>query len=1039
MDIDPLTNQIQRIYEECKRERGILLTLPEYRLSFQLKIYDSARKGHYETATNLLKVHNWLNENSRHILDESDAILQPNYQLIYTVGAQLPLDGNELRWTCIQAILKRVPHHMRSLYIRFGDQKIEFAESYTVNRIDYGSGDAHNRPEVFRPCRLLDTDLYDHLKFALAHDFINGELAIQFPEMTEATKTQVYDVLVDKQLGKYCLEACLKQFDPAPQQTILVLSGLLKFEVLRLALTKRWRVNYGRNVNGTRKMAVPYKAKDVAAEMTEFGHPDVAICFTHLSYYYSGLNDVELFDTFRHLDLSENASETYDEWIRLVPPRILHESIKSYSGVNLSDARQRTEYLFPVLRRNMYVIDYWLSNKVFPHEAKMFDAKLMCSAWDLCSHYLVHPVTGFSGTNDTRALLPLPIKQSDLRELEKTNESVRQTLMRAENDRYQALESNITGMAILQRLKANEIPVLIDAGALMLELNNKQVACEWLKLVPGDKYDAAIFFSDADIMLTIDRKDFIIEFEYSVHREQLHRCVVYLDDVHTRGTDLKFPRDIRACVTLCGGITRDKTVQACKRMRMLGEGHQVAFWASHEADVCIRQLSGKSAEARITTEDVINYVVDNSKKFEKEGMSHWLNGAQNYAKKYAAHKYVEEIRIPETPKIDLMHELGQRCADTENLNLVELYGAKGSARLTQVGNNAFNQLKNKYDLQPAIHDWIEKLGQNVNRKLREKARDVVRFTQFLDEEYEKELEYELEQHRQVCRPQAQIPVKPSFHSLLKKFCGRNEGRWKIFDQLKTEKVIISLPFALRNTHLFTAVKTELNAWDKNLWVTDDFRSVIEPNKDVKDDEYLRPVWWIVRVDADTEEQPDTFILISPFEANELKPTFRAPTTTKATLHMFCAKLSQSQNTLINQKALQIPNRPHTHEIPMNTYVQLTVFAGSTYFGSVEEQSAYCNFIGAIPNPRTVDQQMAFETGEIMSSGFVQKRHRHRFPDLEMVCRFEQNPTDTIIKIIERRHGSLPKRSHTRQLLYEGKRARLDNGTDDDDDQQAENE
>lgn len=35
-------------------------------------------------------------------------------------------------------------------------------------------------------------------------------------------------------------------------------------------------------------MAIPFKAKDVAAEMTEFGHPDVAICLTQLSYYYSG-------------------------------------------------------------------------------------------------------------------------------------------------------------------------------------------------------------------------------------------------------------------------------------------------------------------------------------------------------------------------------------------------------------------------------------------------------------------------------------------------------------------------------------------------------------------------------------------------------------------------------------------------------------------------------------------------------------------------------------------------------------------------------
>ena len=40
--------------------------------------------------------------------------------------------------------------------------------------------------------------------------------------------------------------------------------------------------------NYIRRMAIPFKAKDVASTNTEFGHPDVALCFTHLSYYYAG-------------------------------------------------------------------------------------------------------------------------------------------------------------------------------------------------------------------------------------------------------------------------------------------------------------------------------------------------------------------------------------------------------------------------------------------------------------------------------------------------------------------------------------------------------------------------------------------------------------------------------------------------------------------------------------------------------------------------------------------------------------------------------
>ncbi|CAF4965863.1 unnamed protein product, partial [Rotaria socialis] len=51
--------------------------------------------------------------------------------------------------------------------------------------------------------------------------------------------------------------------------------GLLSSEVLFVTLKKRYRVNFGVNPNPkfNRLMAVPFRAKDVAAENTEFGHP----------------------------------------------------------------------------------------------------------------------------------------------------------------------------------------------------------------------------------------------------------------------------------------------------------------------------------------------------------------------------------------------------------------------------------------------------------------------------------------------------------------------------------------------------------------------------------------------------------------------------------------------------------------------------------------------------------------------------------------------------------------------------------------------
>lgn len=246
-------------------------------------------KGQATVANHFLLAHKWINSNVRSILDESDAILQAKYQLIYTVGDQLPLDGGAARWVVIQALLKRIPHQMKRLYEQYGDDKIEFEENYLQNKCIFGGDAIDFRSDVFTPCRILDASIYDELKQALIDDFLNGEINVIFSEIVATAKNEIIRLLRDKTVNKQTFDAIIKEFPIEKQHILLILGGLLRFEVLRLVLTKRWRINYGVNKKGTRKMAIPFKAKDVAAEMTEFGHPDVALCFTQLSYYYSGI------------------------------------------------------------------------------------------------------------------------------------------------------------------------------------------------------------------------------------------------------------------------------------------------------------------------------------------------------------------------------------------------------------------------------------------------------------------------------------------------------------------------------------------------------------------------------------------------------------------------------------------------------------------------------------------------------------------------------------------------------------------------------
>ena len=71
--------------------------------------------------------------------------------------------------------------------------------------------------------------------------------------------------------------------------------------MLFFVLNCRWRVNYGVDISEDlqekilrRKLEIPFRAKDIPMQRTEFGHVDVAILFTLLSYYYSGLTDEQI-------------------------------------------------------------------------------------------------------------------------------------------------------------------------------------------------------------------------------------------------------------------------------------------------------------------------------------------------------------------------------------------------------------------------------------------------------------------------------------------------------------------------------------------------------------------------------------------------------------------------------------------------------------------------------------------------------------------------------------------------------------------------
>ena len=168
---------------------------------------------------------------------------------------------------------------------------------------------------------------------------------------------------------------------------------LLACDILLFTLAeRRWCVDYGLSPERTR-LAVPYRAKAVPAPKAEFGHPDVAIVLTCLSYYYGGLTEEQLTASFEILQEQDDPSVEYAIWLQDYDPGSVPESIQDLSNVNIKSSQQWDKYLFPLFARNQGAVDFYLSRIVFPKEAKEFPWKLAASSWDL-AEIRDRPITG---------------------------------------------------------------------------------------------------------------------------------------------------------------------------------------------------------------------------------------------------------------------------------------------------------------------------------------------------------------------------------------------------------------------------------------------------------------------------------------------------------------------------------------------------------------------------------------------------------------------------------------------------------------------
>jgi hypothetical protein len=515
---------LRQIYEDCIEERGVLLIQPEHILSFKLMGVESLIIQQPSTAARLLDTQAFFDKVSRDIVDESDMNFSVKFELIYTMGSQQSIEFAPDRWTIIEDILGLLPRFA-------GEVKQEHPHSV---EIEHGGGVLGKYPRI----RLLHPDAADQVLHLLATHIVEyGVTGLPVCNQDPAMQAAVFRYITIADLLDEDIKAMEASdfWTESTQPPLLLVRGLIACGVLRFALsTKRWRVNFGQDASRTPKtsLAVPYRSKDAPSPRSEFSHPDVVILLTLLSYYYGGLSDEEMFDSFVHLLKSDQASIHYDEWVSTAAPS-LPPAYHNLSGVSIRDRHQCIFEIFPHLRNSKKAIDYHLSRLVFPKEMKQFSEKLSGSGWDIGA-VKTHPTTGFSGTNDTLHLLPLSVHHLDLPSQSHTNALVLGYLLHDETS-VQLLPSRTSGsdaehlIHFIENLD-EEVRVMLDCGAAILEQNNVQVAQTWLNSCKSADVEAVVFFSDEELSV-LDRSGRIEAFQTSPFAKQLDRCLVYLDEV----------------------------------------------------------------------------------------------------------------------------------------------------------------------------------------------------------------------------------------------------------------------------------------------------------------------------------------------------------------------------------------------------------------------------------------------------------------------------------------------------------------------------
>ncbi|KAI1207799.1 uncharacterized protein F4807DRAFT_469017 [Annulohypoxylon truncatum] len=879
-----------RLHRDIQRKRGIMLCLPEHQMSFMLS---GLQRG-------------WLQSCAR------------DTQLIYPSGSQMTVDGHPHRWIVVEQILGLMDMHLYDL-----------ATSYRY------SIEVVRRPHGGFP-----------FVFFLRNDVCRGARGIiPVDSIDQADRIAIKEFLSSGKVRQSSLDriSCLCPDRPHVKQTIYLLRGLFK----------RYGVQYG--LHPLRDpVAVPFHAKGVPSDQSEFGHVDVAILLTALAFYYCGINISQTRQALEAVLKSDDPASEYDKWTE---DEDFPDYLRDWHSINVDDSQQMGQ-IWNTVRFKVPVIDYFMNNFVFPRHAKQFKVRLQSNGWDipLPSHIQSNKnrtlnqsrglTTGFSGTNDIKPLLPLTIKQDDLPALSHTNAEVLTYLLQPRSKSYFVMadqnHKRISEISFLCLLRDRNIRILIDSGAQILEQSNKELAENWLKV--DGRAGVALYF-EGDSPWILSKQGTKTPLLASPYADNLNEVLVYLDEAHTRGTDLKFGQYAQAALTLGLSQTKDHTVQAAMRLRQLGTTQSVAFFAPPEVNQSIRDLCGKMDAERINSYDVIRWLISNTCDGIEQLQPLYYSQGVDYCNRMQAAEDFPNFLVDEEHRTAFVNAIKHR----ERQTLQQLYAPQSKARLDI-------SLKSN----PKIAGFVKEL--ESRKKTFQDTGQAVHASALQEVEQEREMENEVEAVRQVKKPLPYTPHKfPGLHRDLETFA-------------RTSRIpagsdyFIHILRALARTALGRKYKVNHEMSSSQLFVSGEFERTVKFIIELANDNFMRPVQWILHT-----ESPEAAIIVTPEEAEHLiriiQETKKEGKVSPTRLLIYAAPVTRRMMHFNKLNFYALPPVSKNWQPPEWLTTELGFFAGRLYF-DWSEYNSICKMLGidlSTPGMEEIDSSEVDTTDQTASA------------------------------------------------------------------------